>query len=208
MVIIGALLAYLTGSLPSALLVGRLARGLDIRDHGSGNMGATNAFRVLGWRWGLVVGILDLAKGYFPVFLFPAIFDPTGGYDPLYLMLGYGLCTIIGHIFTVFARFRGGKGVLTGLGVLLAIAPFEAGIAVLAFAIVFLLTRIVSLGSMLAAAVLCGTLILERYVIGSAVRLELILTCVFLLIIVLVTHRSNMKRLLKGTEPTFKKTKG
>ncbi len=208
MLILGAALAYLLGSLPSALLVGRLAGRIDIREHGSGNMGATNAFRVLGWRWGLVVGLFDLAKGYLPVLLLPALFDPTGNYDPLYLELGYGLCAIIGHIFTVFARFRGGKGVLTGLGVLLAIAPLEAGITILVFVAVFLVTRIVSLGSLLATAALCGVLFFERYAMQLAVRLELILTCLLLLIIVLVTHRSNIKRLLKGTEPTFKKPKG
>ncbi len=207
MIIIGGLivLAYLIGAFPSALLAGRLARGIDIRKHGSGNMGATNVFRVLGARWGVIVAICDVAKGFVPPFLlvYPAMSAST--IDPLYLQIAFGLAAVLGHVFTVFAGFRGGKGVLAGLGVLFALLPLEALIAVLVFVVVFAAFRIVSLGSLLATATLCAVLLVEKFVFDIAVRLELVLTCIFLLILVLITHRSNIKRLMAGTESTFKK---
>jgi len=202
------ILAYLAGSFPSALVVGRLARGIDIREHGSGNMGAANTFRVLGAPWGLVVALADVVKGFLPAFLFIRWLPPATAIDPLYLQIVFGMAAVGGHVFTVFAGFRGGKGVLTGLGVLFALMPLEAGIAVFVFGIVFALFRIVSLGSLLSAAALCGVLLVERYVLGCVVRGELILTCVLLLILVLVTHRSNIKRLMAGTEPVFRKPRG
>jgi glycerol-3-phosphate acyltransferase PlsY len=198
-------LSYLVGSFPSALVAGRLVRGIDIRKFGSGNVGATNVFRVLGARWGLAVAVVDLAKGFLPVFFFVQWIGSSATIDPLYLQIVFGLVAILGHVFTVFGGFRGGKGVLTGLGVLFAIMPLEAGIAVLIFTIVFALFRIVSLGSLLSATGLCMVLIVEKYVMDRAVRWELLLTCVLLLILVLITHRSNISRLVAGTEPTFRK---
>jgi len=206
MIIVGLIvLAYLVGSFPSALVVGRLVRGIDIREFGSGNVGATNVFRVLGARWGLVVAVVDLVKGFLPAFFFIQWVVSPSTIDPLYLQIVFGAVAILGHVFTVFGGFRGGKGVLTGLGVLFAILPLEAGIAVLVFGIVFAMFRIVSLGSLISAAALCAVLVVEKYVMGYVVRWELLLTCLLLLILVLITHRSNIRRLVAGTEPTFRK---
>lgn len=189
------------------MIVGRLSRGIDIREHGSGNMGATNVFRVLGAKWGLLAGIIDLLKGFFPAFLFVQWLPTPSSFDLLYLQIGFGFAAILGHVFTIFGGFRGGKGVLTGLGVLFALLPLEAGIAVITFAIVFGLSRIVSLGSLISAFILCLTVILERFLLDRQIRSELILACLLLFILVLVTHRSNIKRLLAGTESTFRKPK-
>jgi glycerol-3-phosphate acyltransferase PlsY len=198
------ILSYLVGSFPSALIVGRLARGIDIREHGSGNMGATNVFRVLGARWGVVVAVCDLIKGFLPTFFF-AQWGGTTTFDPLYRQIAFGLAAVLGHVFTVFGGFRGGKGVLTGLGVLVALLPREAGLAVLVFVGVFAAFRIVSLGSLVSAAVLSAVVALEKYVLQRPVRFELVLTCLLLFILVLITHRSNIKRLVAGTEPRFGK---
>ena len=209
MKIIGLIVfAYLVGSFPSALIVGRLARGIDIRRHGSGNMGATNVFRVLGARWGLVVAVLDMVKGFLPAFFFVRWGVESSTIDPLYQQIAYGLAAVLGHVFTVFGGFRGGKGVLTGLGVLLALMPLEAGIAVLVFVLIFAAFRIVSLGSLVSAAALCAFVIIEKYFLARPVRQELVLTCLLLFVLVLVTHRSNIERLMAGAEPRFRKSKG
>jgi len=202
------IMSYLFGAFPSALVVGRLSRGIDIREHGSGNMGATNVFRVLGAKWGLLAGVADLLKGFIPALLFVQWLPIPSAIDLLYLQIGFGFAAILGHVFTIFGGFRGGKGVLTGLGVLFALLPLEAGIAVVAFAIVFGLSRIVSLGSLISAFVLCLSVLLERFLLDRQIRLELILACILLFILVLVTHRSNIKRLIAGTESTFRKSKG
>lgn len=199
------ILSYLLGAVPSALVAGRLARGIDIRAHGSGNMGATNTFRVLGARWGVLVGLADLVKGFIPPFILAPLAAAANGLDVLYLQIIFGVVAIIGHVFTVFAGFRGGKGVLTGLGVMLALMPLEAGLAVLVFAVIFAAFRVVSLGSITATLALNVIVLLEKFVFGGVVRGELVLTCILLLILVLITHRSNIKRLLAGTEPTFKR---
>jgi len=202
------LLAYLVGSFPSALIVGRLARGIDIREHGSGNMGATNVFRVLGMRWGLVVAVLDLAKGFLPVFFFVRWGAAGSTIDPLYQQIMYGFAAVLGHVLTVFGGFHGGKGVLTGLGVFLALMPLEAGSAFGVFVIAFGLSRIVSLGSLIAAAALCVIVLIEKYFLARPLRQELVLTCLLLFVLVLVTHRSNVRRLVAGTEPRFRKSRG
>lgn len=199
------LCSYLVGAIPSALVAGRLVRGIDIRAFGSGNMGATNAFRVLGARWGSLVGLADLAKGFIPPYLLAPPAAAAAGLDVLYVQIVFGLIAVLGHVFTVFAGFRGGKGVLTGLGVLIALMPLEAGVAVVVFAVIFGIFRIVSLGSLSATVALNVVVLLEKFVFNFAIRWELVLTCIFLLILVLITHRSNIKRLLAGTEPTFKK---
>jgi glycerol-3-phosphate acyltransferase PlsY len=198
-------LSYLLGAIPSALVAGRLARGIDIRAHGSGNMGATNTFRVLGARWGVLVGLADLVKGFIPPYLLAPPAAAATGLDVLYVQIVFGLAAIFGHVFTVFAAFRGGKGVLAGLGVMLALMPLEAGLAVLVFAVVFAAFRIVSLGSIIATLALNVIVLLKKIVLGGVVREELVLTCILLLILVLITHRSNIKRLLAGIEPTFKR---
>lgn len=188
-------LAYLLGSIPTSYLVGRL-RGIDLRHHGSGNLGATNAFRVLGWRSALPVMFLDVAKGWFPTVLFP-FWD---GAAPLEWALAYGAAAILGHVFSVFVGFRGGKGVATSGGVFLALAPWAVLIAFALWGVVVTLTRIVSLGSLLAAVVLP----MAVYVTNEP-PFEVALS-VGLALFVIYAHRANVRRLVRGEEHRFERS--
>lgn len=182
-----ALAALLSGSLPTAYLVGR-ARGTDIRKHGSGNVGATNAFRVFGKGPGILVFAVDFLKGYLPVFAF---LRAGGGADA---GVWIGLVAVLGHVFTPFLSFKGGKGVATGAGVLTASHPllFAAGMA--AWLGCFLATKIVSLSSLV--ALLAVNLFSYVTSAGPAARAG------FFLIFILIawTHRDNIRRLRVGEE--------
>lgn len=183
-------LAYLAGSIPTSYMVGRFAHGVDLRKHGSGNLGATNTFRVLGWRAALPVIVVDVAKGWIPAAFFP-LWD---GAVPLEWALAYGAMAIVGHVFSVFVGFRGGKGVAASAGVFLALAPWAVLIAGVVWGVVVLLTRMVSLGSLTAAVVLP----IAVFVTGEP-RLELWLS-LGLAAFVIYAHRSNIRRLLRGEE--------
>ncbi len=195
--------SYVLGAVPSALLAGRIARGIDIREHGSGNVGAANAFRVLGAGWGMLVALLDVLKGFIPVWLFAGYGAELSGIDHLHVQLLFGIVAIVGHVFTVFGRFRGGKGVLTALGALIGLIPLEVGVAVFVFIVVFAVSRIVSLGSLSAAFALVVFILFERFVLAKVIRDELLLTCALLFLFVVITHRSNIRRLVTGTEKPF-----
>jgi glycerol-3-phosphate acyltransferase PlsY len=186
-------LAYLLGSIPTSFVVGRAVHGVDLRKHGSGNLGATNTFRVLGWRAAVPVILVDVAKGWLPAAFFP-IWDGTA---PLEWALAYGAAAIVGHVFSVFVAFRGGKGVATSAGVFMALAPWAVLIAALVWLVVVVLTRTVSLGSLLAALVLPAAV----YATGEP-RIELWLS-VGLASFVIYAHRSNIRRLLRGEESRF-----
>jgi glycerol-3-phosphate acyltransferase PlsY len=151
------LAAYLIGAFPTSLLVGRL-RGIDLRKHGSGNLGATNAFRVLGWKAAAPVFIVDILKGWFPTFFFPR----WDGVAATELALAYGAAAIVGHVFSVYVRFKGGKGVATSTGVLLALAPAAVGIGLLLWAGLVYLTGYVSLASIVSALVVPIVIMLFR----------------------------------------------
>lgn len=188
------LLAYLSGSIPTAWLVGR-AFGVDLRAHGSGNLGGTNAYRVLGLKAGIPVVAVDVAKGWVPAALFPA-WDGAG--DPR-LALAYGLLAIAGHVWPVWLRFRGGKGVATGAGVLVALVPLTALVALLVWLGLVLLTRIVSVSSLAAAAttpVVAWITDAPAYSVGF---------CAFVALFVWWTHRANLRRLLRGEELRFRR---
>jgi acyl phosphate:glycerol-3-phosphate acyltransferase len=189
-----ALLAcYLLGSIPTGYLYGR-ARGIDIRRQGSGNLGATNVVRVLGWGPGVLVLLIDIAKGFLAVWVL-ARFSPFAGSD--LMRVGCGLAAVLGHTFTVWLRFQGGKGVATSCGVFLALAPLATSVVLLAFVAVVAATRYVSLGSILAAALLP----LLVWAVGEGGRSGLILLLAALLAVAVVfLHRSNIQRLLRGTE--------
>lgn len=186
-------LAYLVGATPTSYLMGRLVFGIDLREHGSGNLGATNTFRVLGWTAAVPVAIVDVAKGFAPVMFFPRW---DNAMEPEWA-LAYGAAAIVGHVFSVYVRFKGGKGVATSAGVFLALAPWAVLIGLVAWAAVVAVTRIVSLGS-LAAAV---TLPVAVYFTGEP-EVELWLA-VGLACFVTYAHRSNIGRLLRGEENRF-----
>lgn len=185
--------AYLLGATPTSYLVGRWARGLDLREHGSGNLGATNAFRVLGWRAAAPVVVVDVLKGWVPTAFFPLL----DGAEPVEWALAYGAAAIVGHVFSIYVGFRGGKGVATSAGVFLALAPWAVLIGAVLWGITVTLTRIVSLGSLVAALVLP----LAVYATNEP-ALELALS-VALALFVIYAHRSNIRRLVRGEENRF-----
>lgn len=184
------LLAYLLGSIPTSYLMGRLARGVDLREHGSGNLGATNAFRVLGWRAAVPVMVVDIVKGWAPTALFPLWVDGGGGN----WALAYGGAAILGHIFSVFVGFKGGKGVATSAGVFLALAPWAVLMGFVVWGFTVVLTRIVSLGSLLAA------LVLPVAVLVTNEPLPVFWVSLALALLVIFAHRENIRRLAHGTE--------
>jgi glycerol-3-phosphate acyltransferase PlsY len=196
-------IAYLLGAFPTAVIVGRLVRGIDIREHGSRNAGATNVWRVLGWKAGLVVLGVDLAKGALAAAGVSRLpLRPAGiGCDLLPLLCG--LAAVLGHSFPVYTRFRGGKGVATGAGMLLAAAPLPSGIALGVFAVAVVATGYVSLGSLLGAiAVPLSVVLLERYALARYPTPLLVFTAA-LAAFILIMHRKNVVRLIQGTERRF-----
>lgn len=186
------LVSYLLGATPTSYVTGRMMRGIDLRQHGSGNLGATNAFRVLGWKGALPALLVDIAKGWVPAAVFPA-WDGA----PAVWALAYGATAIFGHVFSVYVRFRGGKGVATSAGVLLALAPWAVLVGFVIWATVVAATRIVSVASM-AAAVAVPVAVYLLQGVGPVFWLV-----VFVAAFVLFAHRSNMARLLKGEENRF-----
>ena len=190
-------LAYLFGSIPSSVWWGRYFHGVDVREHGSRNAGATNTFRVLGWRSGVPVLLLDVAKGFIPVRLLPNFSGMEADTAPwMWLRIALVIATVIGHLYPVFAGFKGGKGVATSLGGILAVHPGAAGICVLIFAVVFLLSRYVSLSSLCAALAfpLAVTLLFQE---TNPVKIGFAIT---LCLMVFYTHRENIGRLIRGEE--------
>ncbi len=184
--------AYLLGSTPSSWLAGR-AGGVDLGERGSGNLGGTNVFRVLGWRYAVPVIVADVAKGFVPVWLFPA-WDGAGSPQ---LALAYGVAAIGGHVWSIFLRFRGGKGVATSAGVLLALAPVATAAGALVWGGMVLLTRTVSMASLTAATglpVLAWLLDAPLETVGFTAALALF---------VWWTHRDNVSRLARGEELSF-----
>jgi len=189
-------LAYLVGGFPTSLLAGKIA-GVDLREHGSKNLGATNVYRVLGWKYAIPVGLLDMAKGAIPVWLFA----PRAG-DSIWLPLAMGAAAIAGHVFSPFTRFRGGKGVATAAGAVLGLAPLPFLGSLLLWVAVLWATGYVSLASMTAAVAfpLLTKLFLPQAWLTFFAGLVIAGFIVF-------THRSNIRRLLDGTESRFGRRK-
>lgn len=199
------LLGYVSGSIPSAVWISRLVGGIDIRRQGSGNAGATNVARVLGTRWGLLVGLIDTLKGLLPVWLLAPIAARGMGIANADAGLAIGVAAIIGHLYPLFAGFRGGKGVLTALGMSIALMPFEALCGLVVWGGVFALTRIVSLGSLIACLSVVGVVFIRRYVFGVPHPTSLLAAAVLIAVLVIVMHRSNIRRLVRGEEHRFGK---
>ena len=200
-------LAYLIGSFPTSIVTGKILRGIDVREHGSGNAGATNVFRVLGWKPGMFVMLFDIFKGFAATFWVSRIsLGPVPlGHDVVLIIAG--CAAIFGHIWTVFAGFRGGKGVGTAAGMLIALFPTALLICLGVFILVFLLSRIVSLSSLSAALALPIVLSVFKYVLHQPITMPLYIFGFFASILIFYTHRSNIKRLLNGTENRFGRKK-
>lgn len=186
------LAAYGLGATPTSYWVGK-ARGVDLRNEGSGNLGATNAFRVLGWQAALVVMVVDVLKGWFPVWYFPRL-DGEAAWS---WTLAYGAAAIVGHVFSFWVRFRGGKGVATSGGVFIALAPLAALGGFVVWLVMVALTRIVSVGSIAAALALPVLVAVTVPTAGTG----LVAFTVGLSAFVIWKHRSNLTRLFRGEEP-------
>jgi glycerol-3-phosphate acyltransferase PlsY len=188
---------YILGSIPFGYLLVRVRSGRDVRSVGSGNIGATNVARAAGWSTGVATLILDLAKGSFAVWLAGHFFDGN-----IRFMMFAGLAAILGHVFPVWLKFSGGKGVATALGVFLMISWTAVAAAVAVFAIVFLFWRYISLASVSAAAAL-PLLVYLLYAPGHAPPTAVTAGALFTSVLIIVKHRKNIERLMAGTEPRF-----
>ena len=202
-------LSYLVGSVPTAIIVAKRVRGIDIRQHGSGNAGGTNVFRVLGWRAGVFVILADMAKGLVATILVarlmygPFPFENKTPFDDFTVVqIIAGCAAILGHVWTLFAGFRGGKGIATAGGMLLGIAPVEVAVAFGVFLLVFLVTHYVSLGSLSAAVAFPLTMFFRENVFMVEVPgyKTLIFFSIGISLLIIYTHRGNIARLIRGTE--------
>ncbi|HEY8258438.1 MAG TPA: glycerol-3-phosphate 1-O-acyltransferase PlsY [Gemmatimonadales bacterium] len=186
--------SYLVGAIPTSYLTARLFRRIDLREHGSRNLGATNLYRVLGWRFAIPVGLFDMAKGLVPVL----VFAPRASSSQLFGLV-CGMMAVLGHVYSVFVRFRGGKGVATAAGVMLGLAPLALGVSFAVWFIVVALSGYVSLGSIVSAAVFpVAVLLLDPPDQPAVLWLD-----VAVALAIIWLHRANIKRLLKGTENRF-----
>lgn len=194
--VVFVLVSYLFGALPIGLLVGRMVKGIDVRDYGSGNIGASNVWRTMGPFWGVAVFLFDFCKGYFPTHLAERVPDVSP-----WLPVLVGLAAILGHNFSPFLRFKGGKGVATSLGVVYGLSPVAAAVGFAVWGLCLWITRYISVSSMIAAVVTSLVLIyLNR-------DLPHVLFSLLVAFFVVIKHRSNMARLKAGTEPKVGKKK-
>jgi glycerol-3-phosphate acyltransferase PlsY len=186
--------SYLLGAIPTSYLAGRLIAGIDLREHGSRNLGATNLYRVLGWRYAVPVGLLDAAKGLVPVL----VFAPRVSSSQLFALV-CGLTAVLGHVFSVFVGFKGGKGVATAAGVMLGLTPAALGVAVALWIVLVYLTGYVSVGSIAAAAVFP----LAVYLLDPPSQPAMLWLDIAVAAAIIWLHRGNIRRLLNGTENRF-----
>ncbi|MBX2990485.1 MAG: glycerol-3-phosphate 1-O-acyltransferase PlsY [Bacteroidetes bacterium] len=203
-----AILSYLVGSIPTAIIVAKSRKGIDIRQHGSGNAGGTNVIRVLGWKTGVFVIVCDMAKGLFAtmvvsrlLFVLPFASNPPFD-DFTVVQIIAGCVAMLGHIWTLFAGFKGGKGIATAGGMLIGVAPVEVAVSLGVFMIVFLISHYVSLGSLTAATTFPVTMFLRENVFMVDIQgyHTLIWFSIGVSLLIIYTHRSNVQRLLRGTE--------
>ena len=199
--IVGIILSYLLGGIPFGYLIA-ITKGIDIRTEGSGNIGATNVSRVLGRKYGLIIFVLDMLKGFLAVFFLPALVSgvikiPTTGDNLLVILCGF--CAILGHAFPVYLRFKGGKAVATSFGVFIWLAPIVIAISFGAWIITVLVSRYVSLGSMVGTLTVVGVIVM---VVDSPFgdNMYLTLLSVAVAILVIAKHTSNIQRIISGTE--------
>lgn len=197
MIVTILLLAYLLGSIPTSVWMGKALKGTDLRKHGSGNAGTTNAFRVLGKPIGIIVLIVEIGKGLLAVSLSHLQSEmDTGSESMMILRIGLGVLAVIGHIFPVFAGFKGGKGVATMAGAGLALHPLVALAAMGVYLLIFLISRVSALGSLIAVI---SYPVWMNFVFQTEYS-SLQIFSIFVPILVILTHRSNISRLIKGNE--------
>ncbi|NTV92673.1 MAG: glycerol-3-phosphate acyltransferase [Chlorobiaceae bacterium] len=221
-------ISYLVGSIPTGIMAGKMLKGIDIRQFGSGNAGGTNAFRVLGWKAGLAVTLLDILKGIVAAVSVVAFFrhHPVGAFpdiNEVALRLLAGMSAVIGHVFTVFAGFKGGKGVSTAAGMLIGIAPVSMLIVIGIFLLTVYVSRYVSVASILAAIAFPLIIAIRKYIFELGGGLDyyvklfgerfsfhdsldyhLMIFGLIVALAILYTHRANIRRLLSGTENRVK----
>jgi glycerol-3-phosphate acyltransferase PlsY len=207
--IVVVILSYLAGSIPNSIIISKLVKGIDIREHGSGNAGGTNVFRVLGWKWGILVILLDALKGALAVIIIARLYldnfpftNITPFDDFTLIQIFCGVAAVIGHVWTVFAGFRGGKGIATALGFLLTLITIDMLLALVVFTLTVTLSRYISLGSIAAAISVPLILIVRENIFGADIPgYHTILPFVIVLVLLVIyTHRKNIDRLLKGSE--------
>jgi acyl phosphate:glycerol-3-phosphate acyltransferase len=189
------LVSYLLGAIPISYLAGRLTAGIDLRERGSGNLGSTNTFRVLGARVAGPVMAFDILKGWGPAWFFP-LWDASAAWE---WALAYGAAAILGHVFPVFMRFRGGKGVATAAGVFLALAPSAVLVSLVVWLVLLAIFRIVSVASIGAAVGLAAVLL------ATETRAPVLVMGVTVAAFVIIAHRANIARLARGEELGFAK---
>ena len=191
--VLALLASYLLGAIPTSFLAGKLFRGIDLRQHGSGNLGATNLFRTLGARFAIPVGLFDMAKGAVPVMLIAPMASSSK-----YFAILCGIMAVVGHVFSVFVRFRGGKGVATASGVMLGLTPWAVLVSFAVWLIVVKLSGYVSLGSMVGALVLP----IAAWLLHPLQR-DIIWIQILVALAIVWLHRANIRRLMAGTENRF-----
>jgi glycerol-3-phosphate acyltransferase PlsY len=196
--ILALLIAYLLGSIPSAVWIGKWFYGVDVREHGSGNAGATNTFRVLGKKAGIPVLLMDIFKGWSAVMIAAfATEAPAHSQDFVNIQIVLGVAAVVGHIFPVFAAFRGGKGIATLFGVILAVHPYACLISTGVFLLVFLAFNYVSLGSICAGVAFPFIII---FFFGHDIVPSMVVFSCLVAILILITHQKNIERLLRREE--------
>jgi len=207
-------LSYLIGSIPSSVWIGKLTKGVDIRDHGSGNAGATNTFRVLGWKAGSVVALVDLGKGFVAAFYISQLGFALGEMPEVLfgvweidasVRVVAGLSAVLGHMYPLYAGFKGGKGVITAAGMLYGIEPISISLAIIIFLIVLFSSRYVSLPSIVASISYPIFLISLRYAFGyTEIDGSLMVISTVIALTIVVKHHGNIKRLIEGNENRIK----
>ncbi|PYO96443.1 MAG: acyl-phosphate glycerol 3-phosphate acyltransferase [Gemmatimonadetes bacterium] len=196
--VLAILAAYLLGATPTSYIAGKLGRGIDLREHGSKNLGATNVYRVLGWRYAIPVALIDAAKGAIPVVILGAWAN-----GPAWFSVALGLAAVMGHIFSPYVGFKGGKGVATAAGMFLALAPLAVVISLPIWMAALWLSGYVSVASLAVAVLFPAWVWLttrdQPYAVWAAVALA---------VIIVYSHRHNIQRLRNGTENRFRTRKG
>jgi len=204
--IILLVLSYLTGSIPTSIIVSRIAKNIDIRDHGSGNAGATNVYRILGWKYALIVLLLDIFKAWLPTAIYATtIFQYISIIDIGFIQILCGSFSVIGHTYPIFAKFKGGKGVGPLIGVLLALFPIAFPLCLIVAIAVIVTTGYVSLGSIFAAISLPIFILILPVLDVISPNLSLVIFSLLVPWFVIYTHRGNISRIRNGTENRFDK---
>ncbi len=207
--IVIVILSYLVGSIPTSILVTRWVKNIDIRNYGSGNAGGTNVMRVLGWKYGVFVISLDALKGAFAVILISRLYlgsfpfpNATPFDDFTLVQIIAGLAAVLGHIWTIFADFKGGKGIATALGFLITLITVDMLLAIAVFIIVVSISKYISLGSIISAVSVPLIVVIRENIFGAQIQgYQTILPfCILIALIVIYTHRANLLRLINGKE--------